>query len=96
VSRAHDRALLRQAFVQRQNHCNFTSAELVTGLLALQHRVQTGSWDSVAQPGQLEVSASSHNLGGAAFAPFWPDRLSGNNGPFDPFADGARERRARG
>jgi hypothetical protein len=83
VSHARDRALLRQAFVQRQNHCNFTAAELVAGVIALQHRVQSGSWDSVAQPDQLEASASSLNLGDAAFIPFWPDRLSGNNGPFD-------------
>jgi hypothetical protein len=93
VSRARDRALLRQAFVQRQNHCNFTPAELVAGLLALQHRVQTGAWDSVAQPDQLEASASSLNLGDAAFIPFWPDRLSGNNGPFEPLVDGARDHR---
>jgi hypothetical protein len=83
VSHARDRALLRQAFVQRQNHCNFTAAELVAGVIALQHRVQSGSWDSVAQPDQLEASASSLDLGDAAFIPFWPDRLSGNNGPFD-------------
>ena len=54
VRKAGDKALLRQAFVQRQEHCNFTPAELVAGVQALQHRVQTGSWDSggaALQPG---------------------------------------------
>jgi len=37
--------LLRQAFVQRQLHCNFEPSELVAGVLAVQHRVDTGQWD---------------------------------------------------
>jgi hypothetical protein len=89
VSRANDRELLRQAFVGRQNHCNFTPAEVVAGVLAIQHRVQTGEWDSVAQPSVLEASAAGLGLGDAAIIPFWPERLSGDNGPFDPFADGS-------
>ncbi len=35
-------------------------------------------------------AATNLNLGGAAFVPFWPDRLSGDNGPFNPFAQGSR------
>jgi hypothetical protein len=31
--------LLRQAYVERQLHCNFNPAELVAGVLAVQHRV---------------------------------------------------------
>jgi hypothetical protein len=87
VGRARSRALLRQAFVERQNHCNFTPSELVAGVQAVAHRVQTGSWGTVAQPDQLEASASGLGLGPAAFVPFWPDRLSGYNGHFDPFTD---------
>ncbi|HEX3691023.1 MAG TPA: hypothetical protein VHV28_15085 [Solirubrobacteraceae bacterium] len=90
VRRAGDKALLRQAFVQRQEHCNFTPAELVAGVQALQHRVQTGSWDQVALPSSLETAATGLNLGGAAFTPFWPDRLTGDNGPFNPFTDATR------
>ena len=39
VAAAGDRGLLRQAFVDSFGHCNFSSAELVAGVLALSHRV---------------------------------------------------------
>ena len=90
VREAGDKALLRQAFVQRQEHCNFTPAELVAGVQALQHRVQTGSWDSVALPSSLETAATGLNLGDAAFTTFFPDKLTGDNGPFNPFTEGSR------
>jgi hypothetical protein len=90
VRRARDTSLLRQDFVERQEHCNFTPAELMAGVQAVQHRVQTGSWDSVALPSSLETAATNLNLGDAAFVPFWPDRLSGDNGPFNPFTQGSR------
>jgi hypothetical protein len=92
VSRANDRQLLRQDFVERQNHCNFTPAELVAGVLAIQHRVQSGNWGSVAQPSVLQGRAIRLGLGDAAFIPFWPERLSGDNGPFNPFIDGSGPR----
>jgi hypothetical protein len=81
-------SLLRQAFIQRQQHCNFTPAELVAGVLALQHRVETGRWDNVARPDRLEASAQSLGLGDAAFIPYNPAPLSGDNGPFNPFNQG--------
>jgi hypothetical protein len=91
VRQAGDRALLRQAFVGRQEHCFFMPGELVAGVQALQHRVQTGQWDSVAGPDQLQETASGLGLpGGAAFVPFWPEPLSGDNGPFNPFTDAGR------
>ena len=90
VRRAGDADLLRQDFVMRQEHCNFTPAELLAGVQAVQHRVQTGQWDSVALPSSLEAVATGLNLGDAAFAPFWPDRLTGDNGPFNPFTQGSR------
>jgi hypothetical protein len=88
VSRAGAGSLLKQAFVERQTHCNFTPAELVAGVLAVQHRVETGSWDSVAQPEALDATAASLGLGDAAFIPYRPDPLSGDNGPFDPLING--------
>jgi hypothetical protein len=88
VRRAGADSLLRQAFIQRQQHCNFTPAELVAGVLALQHRVETGRWDDVATPAQLEASAQSLGLGDAAFISYQPAPLSGDNGPFDPITQG--------
>jgi hypothetical protein len=88
VERAGSASLLRQAFIQRQQHCNFTPPELVAGVLALQHRVDTGRWDDVARPDRLEASAKSLGLGDAAFIPYWPPPLSGDNGPFNPFTQG--------
>ena len=90
VRHAGSKELLRQAFVARQEHCNFMPGELVAGVQALQHRVQTGSWDQVALPSSLETVATGLNLGDAAFTPFWPDRLTGDNGPFNPFTEGSR------
>jgi hypothetical protein len=88
VQRADADSLLRQAFIQRQQHCNFTPAELAAGVLALQHRVETGRWDDVATPGQLEATAQRLGLGDAAFIPYKPAPLSGDNGPFDPLTQG--------
>ena len=91
VRRAGSRSLLRQAFIERQQHCNFTPSELVAGVLAVQHRVDTGRWDSVAQPRALEATARSLDLGDAAFVRYRPDPLSGDNGPFDPLINGIGE-----
>jgi hypothetical protein len=76
VTRAGDRALLRQAFVRRQGHCNFTPGELVAGVQALDARVRTGSWGDVATAAALNAAAP-----GSAFLPFWPDRLTGGLRP---------------
>jgi hypothetical protein len=84
--------LLRQAFVQRQLHCNFTPSELVAGVQAIQQRVQTGHWGNLADPAVLNAAANATGLGsfGApAFIPYEPGRLSGDNGPFDPFTGGS-------
>jgi hypothetical protein len=84
VARAGSRSLLRQAFVLAQGHCNFTPAELIAGVQALAHRVATGSWGNVATAAQLNAAAQSlaSQLGGGAFVPFWPERLTGARSPF--------------
>jgi hypothetical protein len=74
--------LLRQAFVASYGHCNFSSAELVAGVLALSHRVTTGRWDQVAEPASLNQVASSLNLGSAQFADYYPGPLTGATSPF--------------
>jgi hypothetical protein len=83
VRRAGDSPLLRQAFVEAQGHCNFTPAELVAGVQALATRVQTGSWGSLATSGSLNAAANAlpADLGGGAFIPFWPEKLTGALSP---------------
>ena len=88
VRRAGANSLLRQAYVDRWGHCSFTPAELVAGLEALRLRVETGRWDSVAQPQALQASARALGLGDAAFVHFEPPALSGDNGSFDRTRNG--------
>ena len=85
VARAGDSRLLRQAFVEAQGHCNFTSAELVAGVQAVAQRVSTGSWGDLATAAALNTAADSlpSSLGGGNFIPFWPDKLTGAISPFD-------------
>jgi hypothetical protein len=80
--------LLRQAYVDAQSHCNFTPAELVSGVHAIQYRVDTGRWDDVWTPTALNASAASLDLGPAAFIPYHPAALTGYNGRFDPLTQG--------
>ncbi|HET8978255.1 MAG TPA: hypothetical protein VFN87_08855 [Solirubrobacteraceae bacterium] len=84
VERAGDAGLLRQAFVQAVGHCNFTTADLIAGLHALEQRVATGSWGDVATAGQLNQAANALNLDGGDFLPFWPTRLTGAIPPGPP------------
>ena len=44
ITTAGQGALLRQAYVHAAGHCIFTPAETVSALLALIHRVDSGSW----------------------------------------------------
>ncbi|MFE2420785.1 alpha/beta hydrolase [Streptomyces hokutonensis] len=77
VRAAGDSALLRQAYVARQSHCNFATAEVVAGLHAVEHRLDTGHWDDAASAAQLQRSADELGLGGAAFTDYRPSRLTG-------------------
>jgi hypothetical protein len=77
---AGDSSLLRQAFVASYGHCNFSPAELVAGVLALSHRVTTGHWDRVAEPGSLNQVASGLDLGPAQFTDYYPGPLTGATG----------------
>jgi hypothetical protein len=81
VAAAGDSYLLRQAFVASVGHCNFSPAELVAGVLAISHRVSTGHWDSVADPGHLDRVASGLGLGPARFTSYYPGPLTGATGP---------------
>jgi hypothetical protein len=91
VARAGDSRLLRQAFVQAQGHCNFTPAELAAGVEAVASRVTTGSWGDLATAAQLNATAGglASGLGGGAFIPFWPEKLTGS---FFPVANSWSDR----
>ncbi len=85
VRASGDGALLRQAYVERQGHCAFTTAETVAALHALEHRVDTGRWDDVATPAALQKSATALGLDGAAYVPYRPANLSvGRDTPAHP------------
>ena len=84
VTEAGDSGLLRQAYTDAFGHCNFSPAELVAGVLAIQHRVTTGSWGNVAAPASLNQVATSLNLGLARFAVNYSvPELTGAIGPND-------------
>ncbi|MFF7472652.1 alpha/beta hydrolase [Streptomyces sp. NPDC008092] len=76
VRASGDGALLRQAYVRRQGHCTFTTAETVAALHALEHRVETGRWDDAATPAALQRSATALGLDGAAYVPYRPAGLT--------------------
>ena len=86
VRAAGSGSLLRQAYVDRFGHCAFSASEIVAGVEAVNHRIATGRWDSVAEPQKLEDFANSLGLDAAAFVRYQPLPLSGDNGPFDPRA----------
>ncbi|HTP18179.1 MAG TPA: hypothetical protein VMJ65_01160 [Solirubrobacteraceae bacterium] len=94
VDRSGSGALLQQAYVARPIHCYFTPSELIAGVQAVQHRIETRHWGSSATPQALEASATNlaHEnsmLGTPAFVPYEPAPLLGDNGPFDPFTGGS-------
>ncbi|MFJ1808759.1 MULTISPECIES: alpha/beta hydrolase [unclassified Streptomyces] len=85
VRASGDGAQLRQAYIERQGHCTFTTAETVAALHALEHRVGTGRWDDVATPAALQRSATALGLDGAAYVPYNPAQLSvGRTHPAQP------------
>ncbi|MEU8342238.1 hypothetical protein AB0C74_11130 [Spirillospora sp. NPDC048832] len=66
--------LLRQAYVKRTGHCNFTASEYVASLQALEKRVETGHWRGTTAK-SLNKAAASLSLDSAAFTPYRPAPL---------------------
>jgi hypothetical protein len=58
VHEAHSDALLRETFIHRAGHCNFTPAETIAALEALLRRLDTGEWQGV-DPADLNSAASA-------------------------------------
>jgi pimeloyl-ACP methyl ester carboxylesterase len=76
VRAAGDSALLRQAYVARQGHCNFTTAEIVAALDTVNARISSGHWGDTTGATHLESAASALGLDGAAFVTFRPADLA--------------------
>jgi hypothetical protein len=75
VRAAGDGALLRQAFVARQGHCNFTTAEIVAALDTVNQRAADGHWGASTSAANLQAAATALNLDGAAFVRYRLARL---------------------
>ena len=56
VHEASDSAMLRETFIHRAGHCEFTPAETITALQTLDRRVMTGKWSGLT-PAQLNNEA---------------------------------------
>jgi hypothetical protein len=56
VARASNISLLRQIFVHRAGHGNFTEAETIAALQALIQRLDTGTWQNL-DPEDLNTAA---------------------------------------
>lgn len=75
VRQAGGNSLFRQAFVNRAGHCNFTVAENIAAIEAMDQRLETGHWGSVATTANLQRAAESLELDGAAFVEYRPDEF---------------------
>jgi hypothetical protein len=56
VAKTNHSALLRQTFVHRAGHCNFTEAETIAALQALIQRLDAGTWQGL-DPADLNSAA---------------------------------------
>lgn len=56
VHRSGRDAMLRQAFVHRAGHCNFTSGEMLAAFEAIEHRAIIGQWPNTG-PAALNAAA---------------------------------------
>jgi hypothetical protein len=62
-------------FVDRAGHCNFTVAENIAAIEAMDQRLETGHWGSAATNSALQGAAESLKLDGAAFVEFRPEEF---------------------
>ncbi len=65
VSEAHDSAFLKEIFVHRAGHCEFTPAETITAFETILTRLKTGKWEKLAAPqlnGEALGLGSTYNV----------------------------------
>jgi pimeloyl-ACP methyl ester carboxylesterase len=94
VRSAGKQDLLRQAFVHRAGHCAFTSAEVISLIKEMLHRLSSGSWDDASlRPAALNAAAialgsQDNAIGGFFAAP--PSFVDYVPGPYPrPFPKGS-------
>ena len=58
VGEAKDSGLLKEAFVHRAGHCEFTPAEKITAFQALESRLTSGKWKNLT-PATLNKNAAA-------------------------------------
>lgn len=75
VERRGSGPLLRQAYVNATGHCAFQPAETIAALHAVEHRIDTGRWDSTTSPQALNAAA-----GTGRYVRYEPPRLTGGLG----------------
>ena len=66
-----DERSLRQAYVARQGHCAFSTNEILAGLHALEHRIDTGHWGDTS----AAALTADQPTGTTAFVDYRPARL---------------------
>lgn len=75
ATQAGGAALLRQTFVEELGHCNFTTAEVVAAVTAVEARIENGDWGDIASPEVLQKRAEALDLGPAKFIAFEPGKF---------------------
>ncbi|NKX51696.1 hypothetical protein HER39_14215, partial [Arthrobacter deserti] len=74
-------SLLRQAYVDRPGHCDYTAAEQLAALTALEERLESGSWRNTATAPSLNERARALDeappldLGAGDFATYQPHQF---------------------
>lgn len=70
VRSAGNSSLLRETFVHRAGHCEFTPAETITAFNTLIHRINTGHWGDSTSPAKMNAAAAGldglNTLGGGS------------------------------
>ncbi|HEX7734313.1 MAG TPA: hypothetical protein VF458_05610 [Ktedonobacteraceae bacterium] len=59
VHASGDASMLRQVYVHRGGHCTFTPAETLVALQTLIHRLDTGKWEDVTDPDEMNQEATA-------------------------------------
>ncbi len=91
--------LVREAYLNRTGHCNFTQAETLASLQAVEKRIVQGTWgegaNDLSAPAAMNALANSYALDGALFTSFTPApflRACSTRTPFCTGEPGAEKR----